>query len=54
MRYIEFHFASFAGSNVVNFVDLTERERTEAALAITNDRLRMAIEAADLWARIPT
>lgn len=45
IRTVEFHFASFGDVNLVKFFDLTARKRIEAELAITNDRLRMAIEA---------
>ena len=43
-RHIEFHFASFADSNVVKFIDVTERKAAQDALADVGRRLIEAHE----------
>ena len=44
-RHIEFHFAAFDDSNVVKFVDLTDRRRAEPSCA----RAR----SVSVWSQIP-
>ena len=43
-RHIEFHFAAFADSNVVKFIDVTERKAAQDALADVGHRLIEAHE----------
>ena len=43
-RYIEFHFASLGKTNLVSFVDLTDRKNAGEALAMVGGRLIEAQE----------
>jgi PAS domain S-box-containing protein len=45
-RHIEFHFASFRDSNLVEFVDLTDRRRAEVQLRESEERFRLVANTA--------
>jgi PAS domain S-box-containing protein len=45
-RHIEFHFASFGDSNVVKFLDLTDRRRAEIQLRESEERFRLVTNTA--------
>jgi PAS domain S-box-containing protein len=45
-RHIEFHFSFFGETNLVSFVDLTERERIQTALRESEGRFREIADAA--------
>jgi PAS domain S-box-containing protein len=45
-RHIEFHFASFRDSNLVSFVDLTDRRRAEVQLRESEERFRLVANGA--------
>ena len=45
-RHIEFHFASFDDSNLIKFVDLTDRRRAEVQLRESEQRFRLVANTA--------
>jgi PAS domain S-box-containing protein len=45
-RHIEFHFASFEDSNLIEFVDLTDRRRAEVQLRESEARFRLVANTA--------
>jgi PAS domain S-box-containing protein len=45
-RHIEFHFASFGDSNLIKFVDLTDRRRAEVQLRESEARFRLVANTA--------
>jgi PAS domain S-box-containing protein len=45
-RHIEFHFAAFEDSNLIKFVDLTDRRRAELQLRESEERFRLVANTA--------
>ena len=45
-RHIEFHLSSFGDSNLISFVDLTDRRRAELQLRESEERFRLVANTA--------